>query len=797
MKLNIRQKMGLIVTTGILISAALSTVLVYGVVQRKVLASKVENLQKITKKFTSITTQRFSESEPKLKSLARLLEKELSKPIQKGEIDTFHRLFEKNPDGVWRSRKPNSNGEFEADIFLPPNSRENDVQKIQHLRIKQIMDIFGAAATKRFENVWYLSPNRSEVIFDKNYPDFVFEQQADNDYTQTPWVTYATPELNPNKASRFTPPLFDPVPKVWMVSAVYPLYVNNEWVGSLGEDMPLTNVFEFMFESDALYSDTEHFLIDTDGNFVLAGAWQKELEASTEKFKPNFEKEPALATLFSETLTNSPKLLTDRLTFHGRQYIAIGMVLEPLGWRYYRLNSIDQVMASTRELFVSLLAMILFVGMVNGLLVFTMTGKTITNRIKLLTEGMNDYANNHRIRVSGKVLGHDEISKAAGAFDEMANDIEASQKALQESRDQYKALVVNIPGITFRCALDADWTMLFISGLVEEMTGYPASDFVENSVRTYTSVIYPDDVQHVDNEIQTSVKENLPYTIEYRIVKSSGEIRWVHERGRGVKDRNGAISLLDGFIFDVTERHKIDLDLQISEQKLATSNADLLQFTNIAAHHLQEPTRRIVSFVQRLKNVLISTGNVSDEIMVPLQFIEQSAIRQRALVSDIQLYLAATQPRAVIEPVSVADILAKVLKHHAALIQKTKAQIEYGELPAVMIDRPRLYDIFNILIDNALHYRRLDTPPKIRIYGENHGQRIRYYVEDNGIGIPVEYRERVFLVFERLQVNNDQSSTGVGLAIVRRILESCDGTVSLQETAVNGTTVVFDLPNCN
>jgi signal transduction histidine kinase len=98
------------------------------------------------------------------------------------------------------------------------------------------------------------------------------------------------------------------------------------------------------------------------------------------------------------------------------------------------------------------------------------------------------------------------------------------------------------------------------------------------------------------------------------------------------------------------------------------------------------------------------------------------------------------------------------------------------------------------LLDNALHYPRLDTPPKIRIYGENHGQRIRYYVEDNGIGIPAEYRERVFLVFERLQVNDNQTSTGIGLAIVRRILESCDGTVTLIETAGGGTTVVFDLP---
>ena len=256
--------------------------------------------------------------------------------------------------------------------------------------------------------------------------------------------------------------------------------------------------------------------------------------------------------------------------------------------------------------------------------------------------------------------------------------------------------------------------------------------------------------------------------------------------------------LLRSYFLMLQNAHKIALELtqqlRKNESKLALTNADLVQFTNIAAHHLQEPTRRMVSFVQRLKNELTTVSGVNDDVTISLEFIEQSAIRQRALVSDIQIYLAATQPRAAVERVSVEEILPKVLQRHAPLIHNIQATVTFGELPVVKIDLPRLYDIFNILIKNALHYRRLDSPPKIHIYGESFGQRIRYYVEDNGIGIPTEYHERVFLVFERLQVNDDQTSTGIGLAIVRRILESCDGSVSLQETAGGGTTVVFDLP---
>ena len=124
----------------------------------------------------------------------------------------------------------------------------------------------------------------------------------------------------------------------------------------------------------------------------------------------------------------------------------------------------------------------------------------------------------------------------------------------------------------------------------------------------------------------------------------------------------------------------------------------------------------------------------------------------------------------------------------------TGAQVDYNDIPSVYIDRPRLKDIFSILLDNALYYRHPKLTLHIRIYGELKAGRVIYRVADNGVGIPAECRERVFGVFERLQVHDDQNSTGIGLAIVRRIIESCGGSVSLQETPGGGTTVLFDLP---
>lgn len=237
---------------------------------------------------------------------------------------------------------------------------------------------------------------------------------------------------------------------------------------------------------------------------------------------------------------------------------------------------------------------------------------------------------------------------------------------------------------------------------------------------------------------------------------------------------------------EINERKQI-------EDKLVRAHAELQQFTDISAHHLQEPARRLVSFVQRLKTNL-STEQLNEDSVAALNFIEQSATRQIALIHDIQLYLAAIHPRGVIDKTSLSEVVANLLEQKAPLIRHTGAQVEYSDLHPVYIDRARLKDIFGILLDNALCYRHPKRTPHIRIDTELTGERVFCRITDNGIGIPAEFRERVFGVFERLQVSHNQNSTGIGLAIVRRIVESCGGTISLQETPGGGTTVVFDLP---
>jgi PAS domain S-box-containing protein len=121
--------------------------------------------------------------------------------------------------------------------------------------------------------------------------------------------------------------------------------------------------------------------------------------------------------------------------------------------------------------------------------------------------------------------------------------------ALAESEEHFRALVANVPGAIFRCAFDADWTMEFLSDAIEEIAGYPASDFIHNRVRSYASIVHPDD----GDMLTEAVGDGTPYSVEYRVVRPDGTVRWVLERGQGVRDATGN-RWLAGAVFDVTER---------------------------------------------------------------------------------------------------------------------------------------------------------------------------------------------------------------------------------------------------
>lgn len=156
---------------------------------------------------------------------------------------------------------------------------------------------------------------------------------------------------------------------------------------------------------------------------------------------------------------------------------------------------------------------------------------------------------------------------------------ERSLKTLEDSERLYRTLAEAIPCAVYRCACDEDWTMHFLSNAILEVSGYPASDFIGNSVRSYASVIYPGDQDRVRECVLSGVARREPYVIEYRIAHADGSVRWVCEKGQGVFGPTGELAWLDGVIVDITAQRRSQEAFRESEERyrlLAENATDLL-----------------------------------------------------------------------------------------------------------------------------------------------------------------------------------------------------------------------------
>ena len=174
----------------------------------------------------------------------------------------------------------------------------------------------------------------------------------------------------------------------------------------------------------------------------------------------------------------------------------------------------------------------------------------------------------------------------------MTLDITERNKALHElieNEEFYRSVLDNMSGIVYNCANDKNWTMYFISEGIFQMTGYPASEFVGNMVRSYNSIIHPDDREKLNEAILQGVSNKTSYIQEYRLLHKDGSIVWVFEEGRGIYNELGEFLHLSGTIINITEHKTAELELQQYREHLE-------EMVAARTKELEEKTRKLEEF---------------------------------------------------------------------------------------------------------------------------------------------------------------------------------------------------------
>lgn len=264
----------------------------------------------------------------------------------------------------------------------------------------------------------------------------------------------------------------------------------------------------------------------------------------------------------------------------------------------------------------------------------------------------------------------------------------------------------------------------------------------------------------VERCVTGAINDQAPFEFEARVVRPDGSTRWVHSIGQPQVDaRSSRTTGIFGVFRDITNDSRF------------LRSRELEQFVHVASHDLKAPARTIRTYMDLLAEKL----ELPPDLREWWHFAHSSAQRMEELIQSLLLYAQAgsASNRDVVE---LESVLAEVRADLAAHIQEQGALLEIGPMPRVAGDKVRLRQVFQNLIQNALKFRR-DAAPIVRVHGVQQGEEWVLTVTDNGQGFESRHAERIFEPFQRLHTSDEIPGTGMGLAVVQRIVQETGGRI--------------------
>ncbi len=284
--------------------------------------------------------------------------------------------------------------------------------------------------------------------------------------------------------------------------------------------------------------------------------------------------------------------------------------------------------------------------------------------------------------------------------------------------------------------------------------------------------------QYWEGEIQNRAKDGTYYWVNTSIVPL-------------LNDKNEPYQYVS-IRYEITQRKLAEENLIIYAQRLEASNRELQDFASIAAHDLQEPLRKIEAFSDRLKTKYREA--LPEEGRDYLDRMMSAARRMRTLIDDLLTYSRVTTKTLPFSKVDLAQITREVLSDLEIRVEQSKARVNVGELPVIDADPSQMRQLFQNVIANALKFHKKDQPPEVKISAVVIGNDCVISIEDLGIGFDEKYLDRIFTIFQRLHGRQEYEGTGVGLAVVRRIVERHSGKIRAKSAPNQGTTFIVTLP---
>jgi len=355
---------------------------------------------------------------------------------------------------------------------------------------------------------------------------------------------------------------------------------------------------------------------------------------------------------------------------------------------------------------------------------------------------------------------------------------------------------------TWQWDLDAD--KIDYSDNQFRLLGFEPNSFVP-SKETLLKYVHPDDKDAVAKSIDEIIENKQVPFLYYKIVRPDFEVRYFKTAGKLVTDQQGSKILL-GINFDITDEHLLNIELQERNKELEKSNKELASFNHVASHDLQEPLRKIQTFISRVSDADKEVMSESGKNYITK--IEVSAKRMRVLIDDLLLFSRTNTTKKEFIKINLNELLDNAESELAEVIEDKKAVIKSNKLPKLSVIPYQIEQLFINLIGNSLKYSRPGVEPEISIssekvsssdYPEIVDQSVKKFHKitftDNGMGFDPQFKETIFILFQRLHSKTEYPGTGIGLAICKKIVENHKGHITANSTMGEGSVFTVFLPD--
>lgn len=380
-----------------------------------------------------------------------------------------------------------------------------------------------------------------------------------------------------------------------------------------------------------------------------------------------------------------------------------------------------------------------------------------------------------------------------GQIKKRTKDLEGKNQQLEQQFEEFKIMAEINPSMAWAC--DGNGHAYFLSHRWQEYTGVDINALLGT---LWLNFIHPEDRNNTWKDWHKAYSEGLPYQNEQRLRRYDGEYRWFISRGMPVKNDQGQTIKWFGATTDIHDQKRAINELKnssknlFSENKeLSEKNFDLDNFVYTASHDLKAPITNIEGLVQHLKPIC----NTSDDAAEIIDMIEASVFRFKNTINDLSEFTAtySVPDKKSCEKINVKSAINVIIQDIQNLAEKNNAKISMDiRLEYLNFSSKHFRSILFNLISNAIKYHHPDRRPEVKISTQQQEGQFLLIVKDNGMGIKKEDQPKLFQMYTRFHENIE--GTGIGMYIIKRVIEKAGGKIDFESEEGKGTTFQVYLP---